>query len=390
MDRSDIMALIDPEYIVRIRRQLHMYPELEFDLPQTLNLVRGELQSMGIPYTEQYGRSSIVAFLRPDCKGPTLAMRADMDALPLTEKTGLPYASRIEGRMHACGHDAHTAILLGAARALKAIEAQLPCRVLLIFQACEEGRYTGAKLMVEDGLMDEIDRICALHLEPSIDSGCIGVCPGAAMAASHPIIIEFFGKTAHATLPQTGVDALSMAVRCYMDLQLLLTRERDPLRDECVLSVGSLRAGTTTNVVPDYAEMKISLRAFSPELENRIVRRVCALAENIAHDAGGEAKVTDELKAPTLYNDPALCEQLLSSARKIVGADSIRPVARRISSEDFAFFAQKKPAVFFRLGTRSEAVGSVVSAHCNTYRVDESALPVGAAVFVQFALDQTV
>ena len=137
MDRSDIMALIDPEYIVRIRRQLHMYPELEFDLPQTLNLVRGELQSMGIPYTEQYGRSSIVAFLRPDCKGPTLAMRADMDALPLTEKTGLPYASRIEGRMHACGHDAHTAILLGAARALKAIEAQLPCRVLLIFQACE-------------------------------------------------------------------------------------------------------------------------------------------------------------------------------------------------------------------------------------------------------------
>ncbi|MBR4442435.1 MAG: amidohydrolase [Clostridia bacterium] len=388
MTRSDIMSLIDADYIVRIRRQLHMYPELEFDLPRTLALVRGELDRMRIPYTEKYGRSSIVAYLNPDCKGPTLGIRADMDALPLTEKTGLPFASRIEGHMHACGHDGHTAILLGAAQALKAVEDQLNCRVILIFQACEEGRYTGAKLLVQDGLMDEIDRVCGLHLEPTMESGCIGACPGQAMAASHPIIVEFFGKTAHATLPQSGVDALAMAARFYMDLQLVLTRERNPLRDECVISVGSLHSGTTTNVVPDYAELKISLRAFDPALEERLVNRIRALAEHIAQDAGGRAAVTEEVKAPTLYNDPEMCERLLASARKIVGEEGIRPVARRISSEDFAFYAQKKPAVFFRLGIRNEEVGSVVSAHCNNYMMDEAALPNGAAVFVQFALDQ--
>ena len=263
-----------------------------------------------------------------------------------------------------------------------------PCRVLLVFQACEEGQYTGAKLMVEDGLMEEIDAICGLHVETSMETGCIGACSGAAMATSHPIIIEFFGRTSHASKPQQGVDALAMAVRCYMDLQMLLSHERDPLADECVLCIGSLHAGTTTNVTPDYAEIKISFRNFDMEFDERMLRRIRALAEHIALDAGGTAKVTDRIKAPVLYNDPQQCERLLASARKIVGAENIRPVPRRISSEDFAFYAQKKPAVFFRLGIGNEAFGSTVGGHRNDFRVDEAALPTGSAVFVQFALDQ--
>ena len=374
MDRSEIVALSDEAYIVRIRRQLHMYPELEFDLPNTLALVRSELAQLGIPFTEKYGRSSIVGYINPAHNGFTLGIRADMDALPLQEKTGLPYASCIDGRMHACGHDAHTAMLLGAAKALKTIEDRLPCRVLLVFQACEEGQYTGAKLMVEDGLMEEIDAICGLHVETSMETGCIGACSGAAMATSHPIIIEFFGRTSHASKPQQGVDALAMAVRCYMDLQMLLAHERDPLADECVLCIGSLHAGTTTN--------------FDMEFDERMLRRIRALAEHIALDAGGTAKVTDRIKAPVLYNDPQQCERLLASPRKIVGAENIRPVPRRISSEDFAFYAQKKPAVFFRLGIGNEAFGSTVGGHRNDFRVDEAALPTGSAVFVQFALDQ--
>ena len=388
MDRSEIVALIDEAYIVRIRRQLHMYPELEFDLPNTLALVRSELAQLGIPFTEKYGRSSIVGYINPAHNSFTLGIRADMDALPLQEKTGLPYASCIDGRMHACGHDAHTAMLLGAAKALKTIEDRLPCRVLLVFQACEEGQYTGAKLMVEDGLMEEIDAICGLHVETSMETGCIGACSGVAMATSHPIIIEFFGRTSHASKPQQGVDALAMAVRCYMDLQMLLAHERDPLADECVLCIGSLHAGTTTNVTPDYAEIKISFRNFDMEFDERMLRRIRALAEHIALDAGGTAKVTDRIKAPVLYNDPQQCERLLASARKIVGAENIRPVPRRISSEDFAFYAQKKPAVFFRLGIGNEAFGSTVGGHRNDFRVDEAALPTGSAVFVQFALDQ--
>ena len=236
--------------------------------------------------------------------------------------------------------------------------------------------------------MEEIDAICGLHVETSMETGCIGACSGAAMATSHPIIIEFFGRTSHASKPQQGVDALAMAVRCYMDLQMLLAHERDPLADECVLCIGSLHAGTTTNVTPDYAEIKISFRNFDMEFDERMLRRIRALAEHIALDAGGTAKVTDSIKAPVLYNDPQQCERLLASARKIVGAENIRPVPRRISSEDFAFYAQKKPAVFFRLDIGNEAFGSTVGGHRNDFRVDEAALPTGSAVFVQFALDQ--
>ncbi len=388
MTKDEILSLIDKDYIVSTRRKIHEYPEIAFDLPRTLALVKGELESMGIPYTEKYGKSSIVAYINPDCKKFTLGMRADMDALPLQEKSGEPFSSKIDGAMHACGHDAHTAILLGAAKALKKIENQLPCRCALIFQACEEGYYTGAKLMVDDGVMDEIDAVCGIHTEGLLPVGQLGICKGTAMGASHPFIVEFFGKTSHATQPQNGVDALAMAVRFYTDLKIAYTIERNPLTDECVLAISALNAGTTPNVTPDYAQLKISMRTFDTALDEKMTKRICRLAENIAEDAGGSCKVTEHLKAAVMVNDVALSERWIESAAKIVGRENVRDVARRISSEDFSFFSQKKPGAFFRVGIRNEEKGIIPKGHCNDYRMDDSGLYLASAVFVQFALDQ--
>ena len=187
MNIENIIRQEDSDYIISLRRELHMYPELEYDLPMTTALVKRELTANGIPYTEEYLESSVVGFLNPEKEGFTIALRADMDALPVEEKTDLPYASRNPGKMHACGHDAHTAILLGTARALKRVEDQLACRVKLIFQPCEEGGNSGGNNLVNNGVMDDVDLIIGLHADNNLPAGHIGICPGASMAARPPL-----------------------------------------------------------------------------------------------------------------------------------------------------------------------------------------------------------
>ena len=380
------MISVDKEYILALRHEIHEYPELEFDLPRTLAVVRRELDALGIPYTEQYGRSSIVGFLNPDCKGFTIGIRADMDALPLTEKTDLPYASKIPGAMHACGHDAHTAMLLGTAKALKALEKELTCRVLLVFQACEEGSDSGAREMVKDGLMDEIDLIIGMHIENWLEAGTVGVGEGACMAASHPIHIEFFGKTAHASLPQSGANALAMAVNTYTGIQTMLATRIDPFA-KYICCVGQLTAGHTDNVIPDYAQMKISLRSYDVALESFIVENIRAIAENAAAAQGGTVKFHHEIKALPVINHPVVRSAVLESAAKVVGEGNIAPMPIKMSSEDFSFFVDKKPGAFIRLGTRNAAKGCVTLPHNNDFLLDEDALPIGSQVCVQFVLD---
>ncbi|MBQ9843142.1 MAG: amidohydrolase [Oscillospiraceae bacterium] len=380
------MVAVDKEYILSLRHEIHEYPELEFDLPRTLAVVRRELEALGIPYTEQYGRSSIVGYLNPDCKAFTIGIRADMDALPLTEKTDLPYASKIPGAMHACGHDAHTAMLLGTAKALKALEKELKCRVLLIFQACEEGSLSGAREMVEDGLMEEIDTIIGMHIENWLEAGTVGVGEGACMAASHPLHIEFFGKTAHASLPQSGANALAMAVNTYTGIQTMLATRIDPFA-KYICCVGQLTAGQTDNVIPDYAQMKISLRTYDTALESFIVENICAIAENAAKVQGGTVKIHHEAKALPVINHPVVRQAVLESAAKVVGESNIAHMPIKMSSEDFSFFVDKKPGAFIRLGTRNAAKGCVTLPHNNDFLLDEDALPIGSQVCVQFVLD---
>ena len=377
---------VDKEYIIKLRHEIHEYPELEFDLPKTLAVVRRELDALQIPYTEAYGKSSIVGYLNPQCKDFTIGIRADMDALPLTEKTDLPYASKRPGIMHACGHDAHTAMLLGTAKALKSVEKTLACRVLLVFQACEEGALSGAREMVADGLMDEIDVIIGMHIENWLEHGTVGVGEGACMAASHPVRIEFFGKTAHATLPQSGINALAMAVNTYNGIQTMLATTIDPFA-KYVCCVGQLTAGSTNNVIPDYAEMKISLRTYDTVLEKQIVDSIRAIAENAAAVQGGTVTITEEAKALPVINNPIVRQAILDSAAKILGAENVVPMPIKMSSEDFSFYVDKKPGALIRLGTRNAEKGCVTLPHNNDFMLDEDALDVGSKVCVQFVLD---
>lgn len=386
MDIANVIQSVDKDYILALRQELHMYPELEFDLPKTLALIRRELEALDIPYTEQYGKSSIVAYLNPEHKGFAIALRADTDALPLTEKTDLPYASKHPGIMHACGHDAHTAMLLGTAKALKAVEKELTCKVVLVFQACEEGELSGAKLLVADGITEQADIFLGMHIENWLDVGTVGICPGVCMAASHPLHIEFFGKAAHASLPQSGVDALAMAVETYNGIMNMKATQMNPF-EQYICSVGMLSAGSTDNVIPEYAQIKVSLRTYDTKIESFIVDNIRTLAENAAKRRGGSIVFHEDTKALPLVNHDAVSNQVLASAAKIVGQQNIVTMPKKLSSEDFSFYAAKKPSAFLRLGTRNPEKGCVTLPHNNDFMLDEDALETGSRICVQFVLD---
>ncbi|MBE6630876.1 MAG: amidohydrolase [Ruminococcaceae bacterium] len=376
----------DKEYILALRHELHEYPEVGFDLPRTLALVKRELEKIGVAYSEKYGESSIVATINPEKKNFTIGIRADMDALLIQEKTDLPFKSKIDGQMHACGHDAHTAMLLGTAKALYAMREKIGCRVKLLFQPSEEGIRSGAEEMVDHGVMDDIDVIIGLHIENWLESGEIGVCQGASMASSRNIKLEFFGRTAHATLPQTGHDALAAAVSTYNGIQAMLTRTINPF-SKYVCSVGKLSAGTTQNVIADHAEMLITVRTFDMELDRHIDTAIQSIAKSSAAAFGCTEAIDSSLKALVLYNNPYISELVLASAEKVVGKEHIVKMPEKLSSEDFSQYLTKKPGVFIRLGTKNAKKGCTTLPHNNDFMIDEDAFVTGSDTCVQFVLD---
>lgn len=377
---------IDKDYIISIRHKIHEYPEIGFDLPRTTALVKSELEKMGIPYTEKYGESSVVGYINPEAKDFTIGLRADMDALLIQEENDIPFKSKIDGHMHACGHDAHTAMLLGAAKALKEIEDKLTCRVMLLFQPSEEGIKSGAGVMVENGVMDEIDIILGAHVEGTMDAGKMGVCIGESMASSRNLKMEFFGNTAHATIPNSGHDALAAAVNTYTNIQMVLARKVNPLADY-VYSIGRLEGGTTQNVVADYAYMLGTIRTFDMNVDKLIIDTVEKVAEHTAMNFGCKAQVTSAVKSLVVYNDPHLSECVMKTMGKVIGKDNVVSMSKKLSSEDFSRYLTKKPGVFFRLGTRNKAKGIGTLAHNNDFMIDEEVLDKGSATFVQFVLD---
>ena len=370
----------DTSYAIELRRELHRYPEIGFDLPRTLALVRRELEAMGIPYTEEYGRSGIVATINAG-KPFTIGIRADMDALPMTEATGLPYASKIDGCMHACGHDIHTAQLLALGRKLNDMRDSLRCCVKLIFTAAEEYITPGAKLMVEDGLMDSVDCAIACHVDALKPAGHITLLSGGINANSMGIVAEFFGKSCHAHSQEKGVDAIRMAVQAYMAMELMAAREI-PSRAAAVLNVGSFHGGETNNIVCDYAKMFLTTRTHSDELTAFMERRVREICEGTAKMCGGEAKVTVTKLLPYVINHPVMAAKLRRSAAAVVGEANIHEGVRGMGGEDFAFLSRKKPSVMFYLGA-----GITTPVHSTTFCPDERAFETGIATFIRFVLD---
>jgi amidohydrolase len=374
------------EYVVKLRREIHERPEIGFDLTNTLAVVRRELDAMGIPYTEKFGKSSIVGTINPDCKGFTIGLRADMDALPIQEENDVPYASKNPGQMHACGHDAHTAILLATAKELKKREKELTCRVKLLFTPAEEYIQPGCQLMVEDGVMDDIDCAVALHVNPDTPVGAIRTIAGPGNANSTGVTVEFFGKNSHAADQQNGHDAIAMAVQAYMAMETMIAKEFKA-KEPRIFNVGAFNGGHTNNVICDYCKMFCTIRTFSDEVTEKILNRMRQIADGVAAMSCGTAKVTVNKHLPYVLSDPIVKQKVDEAAAKVIGAENVLVKKQGMGGEDFSFMSRKKPSMQFNLGSMMQDPALRHTLHHPKFNIDEDCLAVGVKIFLQFVLD---
>ena len=380
---------LDQEDLVRIRRQLHMYPELKWDLPMTSALVREELDKIGVPYeADVYGENSVVATINGHLDGFTIGLRADLDALPIEENNpDKPYRSRHPGIMHACGHDAHTAMMLGTARALWALRDQLRCRVRLLFQPCEEGRPSGARTMCEHGVMKGIDCIVMCHVNCGDPTHVISTRAGCTNCSSVAFTIRLGGKSVHAATPHLGIDALAAGVKIYEGIQLMVSREVDPF-DTCVISVCTMHAGTTVSANADSCVLEGTIRCLHDKTMVWARERLAALVRSVAEESRTESELTwSGDPFPSAHNDPRLYQAFRASAIRAVGEEYVRELAVSPGGEDFAYYEKEKPGLLFGLGLRNEALGACHPAHTKDWDIDEAGLSTGVRVFVQFVWD---
>jgi len=386
---NDILFTVDQEMMVAIRRELHMYPELGWELEKTSALVRKTLDEIGVPYeADVYGKNTVVATINGHIDRFTIGIRADMDALPIQEvESDKPYRSKIDGQMHACGHDAHTAMLLGAAKALWAIRDKLTCRVKLIFQPCEESKPSGAKTMCRHGVMKDIDRIIMCHVNCVDETHVLSSCSGITNATSCAFTINVRGKGVHVASPHKGIDALAIGVKIYMGIQMLVSREADPF-DTCVLGVGRMDAGTTIAQVPDRCEMRGSMRCLKESTRDTMIERIKKLVKYTCEEMGGEGECTfSDEPLPPAYNDDTLYRWWKTSAEKVVGKDKVIVLEPSPGGEDFAYYEKEKPGLLFGLGMRNNEKGITSLAHSSGWDIDEDGLQTGAKTFVQFVID---
>jgi amidohydrolase len=374
-------------YVVSARRRIHMYPEIGFDLDRTLGFIRDELDRMGVEYTEKYGKSSIVATVNLEKTNFTIGIRADMDALPITEETGLPYKSKIDGQMHACGHDAHTAIALDALRRIHEMRDKVGCRVKFLFQSAEEYPPSGSMLMVKDGVMEDIDCIVSLHVDTGYDAGEVGLSFGAQNATSDGFHLEFYGKSAHAANQEKGIDAIMMAVRAYTDIEFMIAKEIKA-QNPVIFNVGSIHGGVANNVICDRCSMYCTLRTHKTEDAEYIISKIKAIISSIAEISGGRVEFVHDKHYPIVINEERVTEGIRAAAIKVVGEDKLMPKrTQSMGGEDFSYMANEKPGCMFRLGVRNIEKGCTGTLHNGNLIIDEDALEVGSDVFVQFVLD---
>ena len=373
-------------YVVKARRQLHMYPEVGFDLDRTLAFLKSELNKMGVEYTEKFGKSSLVATINPEKTNFTIGVRADTDALPITELNDVPYKSCIEGQMHACGHDAHTAIVLDVVRRINEMRDKINCRVKFLFQSAEEYPPSGAKLMMQDGVMNDIDCIVALHCDTNYSAGQIAITEGPQSATSDGFHLEFYGKSAHAANQQRGNDAITMAVRAYTDIEFMVAKEI-AAKERIIFNVGSIHGGEANNVICDHCSMYCTLRTWSDAVANHALDKIKRIIKAVAETADGRAEFTVDKHYPIVNNDPVISDKIREAAIKVVGENNVLKNNRTMGGEDFSFFANEKPGAMYRLGVRNEARGMTIGVHNGGFDLDEDALAVGSDIFVQFILD---
>jgi amidohydrolase len=377
--------------VVALRRQIHRRPETGLDLPLTQGVVTDRLDALGIAYRRGKALSSVVGTITGAAPGGDVVLRADMDALPVHEESGVAFASQTDGVMHACGHDTHVAMLLGAAELLAGRRDQLAGRVTLMFQPGEEG-FGGAERMIEEGLLDGLDpaatRAFAVHTTAAFESGTVNLRPGPFLAAPDSFEIDIVGRGGHASEPHRTVDPIPVAAELIMALQAAVTRRID-VHDPAVLSVTRIAAGTSHNIVPAQAFLQGTIRSLSPQTRSAAHALLERVAANVAAAHGASARVRITPGYPPTVNDAAVTALAQQVATELVGPDAVRLMpAPRMGGEDFSYVLRRVPGAMVFLGARPSTVDPATAPmnHSNRVVFDESVFPVGVALHAAFAL----
>lgn len=383
IELSDTEAHLDE--LAHVRRTLHRSPEIGFEVDQSATLIEDKLRAWRIPVRAGIARHGLVGLIEGGRPGPVVALRAEMDALPIQERTQTEYSSVVPGVMHACGHDLHMACALGAARLLKDHQAELRGTIKLIFQPAEEIDQ-GAQAMIEDGVLEDpaVEAIFGLHNYPGLATGTIAVKPGPLMAAIDSLSIKVQGEAGHGAMPHQGHDALLAAATVVLQLQTVVSRNISPL-DEAVLSIGTFQAGTSENIIADEALLTGTVRSLRPELRDQLPIMIRRIVEHACLAMGVQGQVSMKRMLPPLVNDATCAELVIDAGRELLGPGCVHSAKPTLAGEDFSMFLKHVPGCYFWLGATGPDMLSH-GWHSPEFEVDEAAIPVGSAILAESAI----
>jgi amidohydrolase len=387
--------------VIEWRRDFHEHPELGNQEVRTAKIIADHLRSLGMEVTENVAVTGVVGVLKGGKPGPMVALRADMDALPVTERVDVPFKSNVTttfngqqtGVMHACGHDSHVAILMGAAEVLAGMKDQLEGSVKFIFQPAEEGvsdvDMAGAELMVKEGVMKDVDAIFGLHIWAQVEAGKIGYRSGPSMAAVDILGIDVHGTQAHGASPWSGVDPIVTSSQIVMGLQTILSRSVNITQNPAIVTIGAIHGGIRHNIIPEKVEMIGTIRTFGADQQALVHRRINEIATNIAESAGAKADVKITKLYPATINPPELTAKMVPSLQAAAGEENLIVMDPMTGSEDFSFFQQEKPGFFIFLGGMKKGADPLrtPSHHTPDFYLDESGFTLGVKTLSYFVVD---
>ena len=390
MKNFNIEANEIKEELIEIRRTLHQYPELGFQETNTSKFIKDFLIKEGIEF-EEFAGTGVCGIIKGTKEGgnnKVIGLRADIDGLPMQDKKSCSYASKVSGRMHACGHDGHTTILLGAAKLLNKNKDKFNGTVKLIFEPAEETT-GGAPVMIKEGVLTNpnVDVMCGLHVEETLDAGMIMVRRGTVNAASNPFTITIKGSGGHGAYPDTAVDPIVIASHVVTSLQSIVSREIKPV-NPAVVTIGSIHGGTAQNIIPSEVKLAGIIRTMTTEDREFAKTRLKEIVNGVCTAFRGSAEIEIEESYPCLYNDDDMVKILEDSAKNIIGSENVKVQKNpKLGVESFAYFANEVPSVFYFLGIRNEEKGIIHPAHNSLFDIDEDALPIGVAIQCEVAIN---
>lgn len=399
---EELAKKVEPE-VIQWRRHLHQYPELSNREFKTAEYVAKYLKSLGLEVQTGIAHTGVVAILKTNKPGPVVALRADMDALPVVERANLPFASKEKdvyqgqnvGVMHACGHDTHVAMLMGAAKVLTQMKSELRGTVVFIFQPAEEGappgENGGAKMMVEEGVLskNKVNAVFGLHINSATEVGTIRYRPGGTMAAADRFVIKVKGKQTHGSTPWTGIDPVIVAAQIIQGLQFIVSRQTELTKEAAVISIGRIQGGVRNNIIPEEVEMEGTIRTLETGMQDKLHADIHRTATNIAESMGATAEVEIFKFVPVTYNDPKLTDEMLPILVETLGRDNIILTRAVTGAEDFSFFAKEVPGLFLFVGGMTPGQDPTTAAphHTPDFIIDEAGMFHGVKLYCNLALD---